>query len=208
MTKRRILRALLVVVSLGAWFGTQALIGSQDFPEDQIGDRVHQLTAPLHGWLLSHKSAASLLLIVSSALIDGLGIFLLGRAILGPSIRPLVALLIVFGLRQVCQLTCALPPPDRMIWYDPGVPSLLVTYGVSNDLFFSGHTSIAVLGALELARAGKSWGMIGILVALFEAATVLILRAHYTMDVITALFAALFASAVADRLSARIDRHL
>ena len=26
-------------------------------------------------------------------------------------------------------------------------PSLLVTYGVSNDMFFSGHTAMAVLGA-------------------------------------------------------------
>ena len=35
-----------------------------------------------------------------------------------------------------------------------GVPSILVTYNVTTDFFFSGHTGLAVLGAVELARAG------------------------------------------------------
>src|SRR3974377_2570935 len=37
----------------------------------------------------------------------------------------------------------------------PGFPSLLVTYGVANNYFFSGHTGIAVLGAAELVRPGR-----------------------------------------------------
>ena len=35
-------------------------------------------------------------------------------------------------------------------------PALLVTYGTSTDFFFSGHTSIAVYGATELARRCKA----------------------------------------------------
>ena len=37
-----------------------------------------------------------------------------------------------------------------------GVPTLLVTYGVGNDLFFSGHTALAVFGTLELGRVGHA----------------------------------------------------
>jgi hypothetical protein len=45
-----------------------------------------------------------------------------------------------------------------MIWRYPGVPSLLVTYGTSNDLFFSGHTALAVYGSIELAWwGGPAW---------------------------------------------------
>ena len=50
------------------------------------------------------------------------------------------------------QACVALPAPTDAIWHYPGFPSLLVTYGVANDYFFSGHTAIAVLAATELAR--------------------------------------------------------
>jgi hypothetical protein len=44
-----------------------------------------------------------------------------------------------------------------MIWHDPGFPSLLVTDHVANDFFFSGHTAIALFGALELSRFRRNW---------------------------------------------------
>jgi hypothetical protein len=37
-----------------------------------------------------------------------------------------------------------------MIWRYPGFPSLLVPYVTSSDLFFFGHTAIAIYGFLEL----------------------------------------------------------
>ncbi len=85
-----------------------------------------------------------------------------------------------------------------MIWRHPGVPSLLVTYHVANDFFFSGHTAIAVLGAIEVARVAPPWVAAGAaLVACLEAATVVTLRAHYTMDVLAAVFAAFTAAGLA-----------
>src|SRR6185436_4457760 len=115
---------------------------------------------------------------------DLFGVFLLGSAIFGPSVRPFLGLLILFALRQLCQALCALPPPEGMIWHSPDFPSLLVTYGTSNDFFFSGHTAIAVYGATELARFGRRWlTVLGFGIAGLEAVTVIVLRAHYTMDV-------------------------
>jgi membrane-associated phospholipid phosphatase len=89
-----------------------------------------------------------------------------------------------------------------MIWHDPGFPSLLVTYGVTNDFFFSGHTAIAVFGASELARLHKTWLTVcAILVVLMEVAAVIVLRAHYTMDVFTGLLAALCVASLSEPLS-------
>ena len=68
------------------------------------------------------------------------------------------------------------------------------TYGTATDLFFSGHTAIAVYGCVELAA--------------FEAATVLVLRAHYTMDVFTAIVVALWAAGVAGAIAPACDRLL
>ena len=102
------------------------------------------------------------------------------------------------------QAVVALPAPPDAIWRYPGFPSLLVTYNVANDYFFSGHTSIAVLGATELWRAGKRWlTALGIAMVVFEVLTVLVLRAHYTMDVFTGLVTGLYAARLADRFSNR-----
>jgi hypothetical protein len=200
------LKAVFVALGLAAWFWTQSRIAKRSFPEGAIGDGIHTLTAPWHQYLLDHKPAANTLLIVSSTLIDLLAVFLLGRTIFGPTVRPFLGLLILFGLRQICQALCALPPPSGMIWHDPGFPSLVVTYGVANDLFFSGHTAIAVLGAVELARLGRRWltcAAAGI--ALFEIVTVLVLRAHYTMDVFTGAAVALLVAGVSVRLAPAAD---
>ena len=172
-----------------------------------INDGLHQFTAALNHYLQLHTSAANALLIISSAIIDLLGVFLLGRWLFGATLRPFLALVIVLGLRQIMQALVALPTPPNAIWHYPGFPSLLVTYGVSNDYFFSGHTAIAVLGAIELARLRRHWiTAMGIVIVLFEVATVLILRAHYTMDVFTGVLAALWISPLSERLSLHLDR--
>jgi hypothetical protein len=129
--------------------------------------------------------------------------------VLGPSVRPFLGLLLLFLLRQVCQGLTALPAPEGMIWRDPGFPSLLVTYGTATDLFFSGHTAIAVYGGVELARlGGPALAVVGAALAAFEAATVLVVRAHYTMDVFTAIVVALWVAGVARSIAPAADRLL
>jgi len=198
---RLVFRSLTIVMGLGAWFVSQSLIGTRGFCEGAIGDAVHEWTAPLNGWLVRRPSAANALLIATSGLIDLFGVFLLGSSLFGPSLRPGIALLLLIVFRQISQLTCALPSPPGLIWRYPGFPSLLVTYDVANDFFFSGHTAIAVLAAIEVAKVAPVWlAIAAAVVAFFEAATVLVLRAHYTMDVLTAIVAAFCAEVLASRL--------
>ncbi len=204
-----ILRFTLTAIALVIWFWTQSLIARRDVPTSGVGDALHTLTAGLNAYFYSSPSAANALLILSSALIDGLGIFLLGRWLFGPSVRPFLGLVLLLGLRQLMQALCALPAPPNMIWHYPGFPSLLVTYNVGNDFFFSGHTAIAVFGGIELARLGKRWlTAIAVGIVLFEIAAVLILRAHYTMDVFTGLLAALCVAQICTKLSPRLDARL
>jgi PAP2 superfamily C-terminal len=192
------IRVALTAIALILWFWSQKLIGNRGAPATAIDDRLHDLTAPLNLYLYAHASAANLLLIVSSVIIDLLGIFLLMRWIFGASFRPFLGLLIVLGSRQIIQWLVALPAPPNSIWHYPGFPSLLVTYAVSNDYFFSGHTAIAVLAVTEIAHLRKRWlTALGILVAIFEIATVLVLRAHYTMDVFTGVVTGMYAAYLA-----------
>jgi hypothetical protein len=192
------LRVAMIALCLVGWFWTQAMIGSRTLKDGAITDGLHELFVPLHRWLLGRPKAANGVLIVSSAFIDLFGIFLILYSVFGPSVRPFVALLILFIFRQVCQGLCALPVPKDMIWRNPGFPSLLVTYGTSTDFFFSGHTAIAVLGAIELAKISPWLGLAGGIVAFLEAFVVIVLRAHYTMDVLGALAAVACAVGLAD----------
>jgi hypothetical protein len=204
-----IFRVLLTAIALGIWFWTQSLIAQRPAPASGVGDALHTLTAGLNSYFYQTPAAANALLILSSALIDGLALFLIGRWLFGPSVRPFLGLVLLLGLRQIMQAICALPAPPNMIWHYPGFPSLLVTYSVGNDFFFSGHTAIAVFGGIELARLGKRWlAIVAVGIVLFEIATVLVLRAHYTMDVFTGLLAAICVAQLCSKVSPEIDARL
>jgi hypothetical protein len=202
-------RLALVVAGIVLWYWTQKLLGKR-VPkvayEVPLSDGIHVLTARLHKRYFTNERAGNRLLILSSLVIDALGAYLLCSAIFGESIRPYLGLVMVFTLRQICQMLCPLPAPSEMVWRYPGVPAILVTYGTANDLFFSGHTSIAVYGAATLAGHWGAWGLAaGLLIALFEALTVLVLRAHYTMDVFTGIVCALWVYSLSGTAAPWVD---
>jgi hypothetical protein len=202
-------RVGFVIAGIAAWYWTQALIGKR-VPavayEVPLTDGMHVLTARIHKRYFTNFAAGNRLLIASSLVIDLLGAYLIGSAIFGASIRPYLGLVMIFALRQICQMLCPLPAPSGMVWRYPGVPAILVTYGTANDLFFSGHTAIAVYGAATLAGHFGVWGLgIGIAIAFFEAMTVLVLRAHYTMDVFTGIICALWVYSLSAWIAPWVD---
>jgi PAP2 superfamily protein len=202
LARRLIFTALALII----WFWTQSLIGARSLPATGIGDAMHQWTGPLNSYFYENVRPANALLIVSSGLIDALGLFLLGSWLFGRTVRPFLGLLILMILRQIMQAVCALPTPPHMVWHYPGFPSLLVTYSVANDYFFSGHTAIAVFAATQLARFKRRWlTALAIGVVLFEVATVLVLRAHYTMDVFSGIVTALWVAAFCERIAPSVD---
>ena len=202
-------RVVLVIAGIAAWYLTQALLAKR-VPkvayEVPLTDGIHVLTKRIHHRYFTNLAAGNRLLIASSLVIDLLGAYLLITAVFGESIRPYVGLVMLFALRQICQMLCPLPAPSGMVWRYPGVPAILVTYGTANDLFFSGHTAIAVYGAATLAGHWGPWGLVlGIAVAVFEAVTVLVLRAHYTMDVFTGIVCALWVYSLSATFGPWID---
>ena len=206
-SSRPLRRIILTAIALVVWFYSQSLIGARPIPASGIADGLHGLTAQLNSYFFTHATSANALLIVSSALIDLLALFLLLRWLFGESVRPFLGLFLLMVTRQIVQAFCALPPPPKMIWHYPGFPSLLVTYSVAGDFFFSGHTAIAVFAAVEIVRLKKAWlTAIAVLIVMFEILTVLVLRAHYTMDVFTGLVVALWVASFVGWLSTPIDR--
>jgi hypothetical protein len=202
-------RTGLVVAGIAVWYWTQAVLGKR-VPkvahEVPLTDGMHVLTARIHQRYFTNTAAGNRLLIASSLIIDLLGAYLLGSAILGPSIRPYLGLVMLFALRQICQMLSPLPAPSEMVWRYPGIPAILVTYGTANDLFFSGHTAIAVYGVATLAGHWGHYGLaLGVAIAIFEALTVLVLRAHYTMDVFTGIICALWVYSISGITAPWVD---
>src|SRR3954447_16191065 len=202
-------RVALVAAGIALWYWTQAVLRKR-VPkvehEVPLTDGIHVLTARIHHRYGTNVAAGNRLLILSSLVIDLLGAYLLGSAIFGESIRPYLGLVMVFTLRQICQMLCPLPAPAGMVWRYSGIPAVLVTYGTLNDLFFSGHTAIAVYGAATLAGHWGPQGLaLGLAIAFFEAITVLILRAHYTMDVFTGIICALWVYSLGGTIAPHVD---
>lgn len=156
----------------------------------------------------NHAAVTNTLLIVSSIIIDFLAVFILSLWIFRGDPQPFLGLVIVLALRQLMQACIALPAPPGTIWRYPGFPSLVVTYGVANDYFFFSHTAIAVIGAITLASFKKRWlTVVAAGLVPFEVATVLALRAHYTMDVFTGLVTGLCAAHLSERIVNRARSH-
>src|SRR5258708_32350710 len=117
LPRRNLARRLIVTaLVLGVWFWTQSLIGARSLPATGIGDAVHQGTAPLNSYFYENLRAANALLIVSSALIDALGLFLLGSWPVGRTVRPFFGLVLLLDLRQISRYLWAIPPPPHRAW--------------------------------------------------------------------------------------------
>ncbi|HYJ20188.1 MAG TPA: phosphatase PAP2-related protein, partial [Burkholderiales bacterium] len=72
-----------------------------------------------------------------------------------------------------------------------------VTYHVGNDFFFSGHTALAVYGAIQVASLNiPLLTVLATVIATLEAIVVIVLRAHWTADVLAGLFAAIAVGAL------------
>jgi hypothetical protein len=178
-------KILIVIGSLGIWFLSQWALAKfrNDLPPHY--DAVHEWTKKWNTYFATHKKACNTLLIISSLFIDALVLFIIAISIWGPSFRPFVALMVLFVFRQISQALVTLPIPPGSIWHYPGFPSLVVTYGIANDLFFSGHTALAVLGGMELIHLGYlPLTLLALFILIYETLVVLILSAHWSAPVI------------------------
>lgn len=205
-----VLKLALIVGGTAFWLYTQKQLGKRAEALAKSGhsgiyDLLHALTERHNGYFNRSPRAANFLLISSSLIVDALGIFLIAETLFGKTLEPFLGLLILFGLRQLNQASTILPVPKGMLWRDPGFPSLFVTYGVSQDLFFSGHTALAVYGALEIMKLGPLFLWLGLSVIAYEVTAVILLRAHWTMDVYAGAVSAYCVSVLVHAIAPRVD---
>ncbi len=86
-----------------------------------------------------------------------------------------------------------------------------ITYFTTYDFFFSGHTSVATIAALEIGHRNyksKVYLMIAIMLVVLQVIFILSMRFHYTADVLTGIFAGITAFFISMKITPSIDRIL
>jgi hypothetical protein len=203
----RALQAAAVAAAYGAWLLSQHLLEKNRGVVTGFTDHSHQLLAGANAYLNAHPALADVILAVSSLEVDLAAIGLVAFFFTRRESRPLLALWLILVMRQLCQASVSMPPPDGMIWRYPGFPTIVVTYSTSTDFFFSGHMALATLLATELtaqrasrAKQAVAWG-----IALAQAVVILSMRFHYLTDVAAGCLAAVAATQLADACGRRLD---
>lgn len=198
-----------IVLAVAGYFTAQHFIGKKPIPICVINDEAHNLLYGINTFLAAHIDLENVQLIVMNTILDLLTLFIIFKALWTRDIRPFFTLMIFFSLRQVLQVVQTLPIPPHTIWHYPGFPSLLQTYHISNDLYFSGHTGVSLIALLEMARFQKRWlTILGLSLFVYEIISVLSMQVHYTMDVFTAIVTVFSITGLSSRFAPVINRWL
>lgn len=194
-----ITRSLTIIGGLMLWFHSQAFLASY-LTGYGNHDTIHIALTTLNDYAKNTPLFAEFLLASSGLIVDIAAISLVTLYIFGQlSTRTIMALFGIFVFRQLCQVLVALPAPDGMIWFTPNMPSVLVTYETGADFFFSGHTAITafftfVMWSRTTDRLKRLLNIYLIVQLIWQITCIMILRSHWTQDVITALLVAWIAA--------------
>lgn len=206
LNKKVWLRVLIALMLFFVWHLTQQLISSQkaeiSFGSNAILDQSFEFSASINHFLNENKEVSRILLIFMSIEIDLITVLIFVKGIFGRSFKPIIGLVLVMMLRQMSQFFVSFPIPDGMIWFDTGFPTLFVTYSVKNDFFFSGHTALTVYGSLVLFKSSytqensvRIWVVLKKIapwfLILFQVSALIVLKAHYYMDIYAGFMTAL-----------------
>jgi hypothetical protein len=86
-------------------------------------------------------------------------------------------------VRAVIQASFTFKMPAGGFWDFPGIPSLMVPYGLASDFYYSGHTGYFVLILREWVVTERSWlrETLILLCMCYMVVTVLLFKIHYSI---------------------------
>lgn len=180
----------VVIGSIIIWHLTQIYLSNDIETKDRIVDRVHDsyMFTTINRYLHDNHRIAKYNFILSSFLIDINVGYMIWQFFTTYDVTPAIIFLTGVSLRQLCQYINRLPIPNSVVWFYPDFPSIIVTYYVTNDFFFSGHTYVAMCSGVEIIMNSGMWGKIyGLLFILYEIMFIFSIHGHYFMDVYGAI---------------------
>lgn len=168
------------------WNKTQKFFSTDVEAKNLIIDRIHNLSfiKKINQFLRKNEVITKYNFILTSLLIDINVLYLVYDFLANDNHKPIFILMGGLVARQLCQFINRLPIPNNLIWKDPGVPSLFVSYNVSNDFFFSGHTLISLIAGFEFVNSQYIiLKLYGLFFMFYEISFVMVTYSHYFMDI-------------------------
>jgi hypothetical protein len=183
-------RAVCITISLA--IAISFAVTAAGLPRNNIQcfeDKLFEASAAINTYFSENASMRHLLLIFSSSLIDFQFVYFCVNYLLwGNTARPIVFLIIFYSFRAFIQSIFFMKYPEGMAWEYPGIPSLTVSYEATSDFFFSGHVGIMVFVSLENYKHRNYQMMtLGIFSVCAEFFVMLVLRGHYSIDLISGI---------------------
>ncbi|CAG9323474.1 unnamed protein product [Blepharisma stoltei] len=201
---------IFIVVAFGTLIVANAITGItlQSANVDCIWDGLFQATRPINQFFRENETPRSIMLIISSFLVDILVVNYATNFILwGKTWRTAICLFCFYAFRGLIQNIFVMEFPYGQAWGYPGFPSLTVSYYVTNDFFFSGHVGVITILSLDSHARGKRGLMwISIATVFIEFWVMIFLRGHYTIDLISGILIAHYMWIISKKVSRALDR--
>ena len=128
----------------------------------------------------------------------------------GKSWQPVIAIGLFYFVRGfIIQRMILFSFYDTYIFSFPGFPSFTVPYYRSADFFFSGHAGVLILIGLYLRDNKQNFFFIvSFLLAIYEGFCLMLLRAHYVIDIIFGVIAGHYFYHISCHITLLLDRIL
>lgn len=148
------------------------------------------------------------MVIFSSFLVDFLVLnFAIYYILWGKSWRTLICLVCFYTSRGLIQSIFVMEFPYGQIWEYPGIPSLTVSYYMTNDFFFSGHVGVLTILSFDNHANGRNKMMwISICSVFIEFWVMIFLRGHYTIDLMCGILIGHYMWIMSKKLAAPLDK--
>lgn len=175
-----------------------------------LWDGAFDATAGINAFLAHNEVYRSALLILSSLLID---ILMISSALrfmfFAKTWRSLMFLVSFYSVRGLIIGMFLMKFPEGRIFDDPGFPSLTITYARTSDFFFSGHVGFATFSMLE-NRYYQNFTLMwtAAFTVLLESFTLIVTRAHYSIDIISGVVFAHYIWIVTGWAAPYVDKKL
>lgn len=198
----------LVVLLLGIL--TMATLSQSFFMSEKVEcleDKAQTWTQPLNAFFARNSAIKHGVMILCSLMMDVMVLVNLFRfALQGATFRFPLALLAFYIFRGVLQSLFLMRYPAGYLWDFPGVYSITVPYGRTNDFFFSGHIGCCMINYCEYQAHG--WGKFAkfsLLTLACQSLLMLAVRGHYVIDLVAGVVFAHYIWMMTERYSYLVD---
>lgn len=174
-----------------------------------MNDAGFDLTNGINVYFRDNAEVKNFVIILSSFFLDvNLLFFLTIYGLYGDSWKPVIFFACFYIIRAILQGSTILGFPEGFVWGFPGIYSLAITYVRSSDFFYSGHVGVMLfLGMFFYDKGYLKLFYYSIFCCLFEGCVMVLVRCHYSIDIIGGILFAHYLWTVSDWISKITDKY-